>query len=237
MLGPTASFDANPLNDSTIVFDLDGTLVDSAPDLLRALNQVLDHEGLPHPAEGVVRKLVGHGAKRLIERATALSGAHYTDARLDQLTEAFIDFYAADIAGLTRPYPGVVETLDAFAAAGARLAVCTNKRTSLSVQLLEALGLADRFATIVGADAVTARKPDPGHFLETVSRAGGAGKAALLIGDTEADAAAAKAAGAPVILVRFGYGDADAIAATIGADALIDAYEELPALARTLLIR
>src|SRR5262249_46631693 len=111
------------------------------------------------------------------------------------------------------------------------------KRTGLSVQLLEALGLAGRFAAIVGSDSVTARKPDPGHFLETVSRAGGAGRSALMIGDTEADAAAAKAAGAPVILVRFGYGDAQAIAADIGADALIATYEELPALARTLLIR
>jgi phosphoglycolate phosphatase len=233
----TDSKKLDPLHGATIVFDLDGTLVDSAPDLLRALNQVLDLDGLPHPPAATVHKLVGHGARRLIERATTLCGAHYTETRLDQLTEAFIDFYARDIASLSRPYPGVVAVLDEFAAAGAILAVCTNKRTDLSVQLLEALGLAERFAVIVGADAVAARKPDPGHVLETVSRAGGAKERALMIGDTEADAAAAKAAEVPVVLVRFGYGDAEAVAASIGADALIESYEELPALARTLLIR
>jgi phosphoglycolate phosphatase len=222
---------------ATIVFDLDGTLVDTAPDLLRALNQVLDLEGLPHPAEAVVRKLVGHGARPMISRATALAGAHYTEDRLDQLTAAFVDFYAADIAGMSRPFPGAVEAMDALEAEGARLAICTNKRQSLSVQLLEALGLAQRFTAIVGADAVAARKPDPHHVIETVSRAGGALERALMIGDTEADLAAAKAAATPVVLVRFGYGDAEALATTYAPDGLISTYEELPALARTLLIR
>jgi phosphoglycolate phosphatase len=226
-----------PLNDSTVVFDLDGTLIDTAPDLLRALNQVLDLEGLAHPAEAVVRGFVGHGARALIEKATGAAGAHYTETRLDQLTAAFLDFYAADIAALSRPFPGAVAALDALAEAGARLAICTNKRTGLSVQLLETLGLAARFAAIVGADSVAARKPDAGHFLETVSRSGGAGAPSLLIGDTDTDAVTARAAGVPFVLVRFGYGDADAIARTMGADAIIDSFEELPALTRTLLER
>jgi phosphoglycolate phosphatase len=221
-----------PLNGATIVFDLDGTLVDSAPDLLRALNEVLDMEGLPHPAEAVVRHLVGHGARRLIERATALCGANYTAERLDQLTAAFVEFYAADIAQLTRPYPGAVAALDELAAEGAILAICTNKLTGLSVQVIEALGLSDRFAAIVGPDAVTARKPDPHHFLETVSRAGGDAKRALMVGDTQADAGAARGAGAPIILARFGYGEnVEALAA----DGYIDGYEELAALVRRLL--
>ena len=222
-----------PLKGCTIVFDLDGTLVDSAPDLLRALNQVMDLEGLPHPAEAVVRNFVGHGARRLIERAAGHFGAHYTDERLDQLTAAFIEFYSADIAALTRPYPGALEALDELAAAGAILAVCTNKRTGLSVQLLEALGMAERFAAIVGADSVTARKPDPHHFLETVSRAGGDPTRAVMVGDTDADARAAQGAGAPVILARFGYGSA---IEDLSADALISGYEELAAEIRRLLV-
>jgi phosphoglycolate phosphatase len=220
------------LTDSTIVFDLDGTLVDTAPDLLKALNRVLDIEGLAHPPESVVRFFVGHGARVLIERSTRLLGATYTDERLDQLTAAYIEFYSEDIAGLSRPFPGVVEALDELAAAGARLAVCTNKRTDLSVQLLEALGLAHRFSAIVGADSVPARKPDPGHFLETVSRAGGQAERAIMIGDSEADAGTARGAGAPIVLVRFGYTqNPDAI----GADVVINGYEELVAALRRLL--
>jgi phosphoglycolate phosphatase len=225
---------SDALTDSTLVFDLDGTLVDTAPDLLRALNHVLDLEGLTHPPEAVVRHYVGHGARTLIERAAKYCGAAYTDDRLEQLTAAFIDFYAADIAGLSRPFPGAVEALDELAAAGARLAVCTNKRTGLSVQLLEALNLAPRFAAIVGADSVAARKPDPGHFLETVSRAGGDPRRAVMIGDTHVDAAAARGAGAPVIIVRFGYAEHPE---AIEANALIDGYGELAAQARRLLSR
>lgn len=220
------------LTDSTLVFDLDGTLVDTAPDLLSALNKVLDIEGLAHPPEAVVRYFVGHGAKSLLERATRLCGAAYTDERLDQLTAAFLEFYTADIAGLSRPFPGLIEALDEVEAAGARLAVCTNKRTDLSVKLLEALGLASRFAAIVGADSVAARKPDPSHFLETVSRAGGDVRKAIMIGDTESDSGAARGAGAPIILVRFGYTQDPS---TVDADWIIDGYEELAAAARRLL--
>ncbi len=225
---------SDALTDSTLVFDLDGTLVDTAPDLLRALNHVLDLEGLTHPPEAVVRHYVGQGALVLIERAAKYCGAAYTDDRLEQLTAAFIDFYAADIAALSQPFPGAVEALDELAAAGARLAVCTNKRTSLSIQLLEALDLAQRFSAIVGADSVTACKPDPRHFLETVSRAGGDPRRAVMIGDTHVDAAAARGAGAPVIIVRFGYAEDPA---AIEGDAMISGYEELAAHARRLLSR
>ena len=112
---------ASPLADATIVFDLDGTLVDSAPDLLRALNQVMDLEGLPRAPESAVKAFVGHGARVLIEKAAGLQGALYQDGKLDQLTAAFIDFYRADIAGATKPYPHLEAALDTLAAAGARL--------------------------------------------------------------------------------------------------------------------
>jgi phosphoglycolate phosphatase len=215
---------------ATIVFDLDGTLVDTAPDLLRALNRVLDLEGLPHPAEAAVRGFVGHGARALIERATAFCGAEYTSARMDQLTAAFIEFYSADIAALSRPFPHAVAALDDLAGGGAAMAVCTNKPTGLSVQLLEALGLGHRFAAIVGADSVAARKPDPRHLLDTISRAGGEPARAIMVGDSGADAAAAKAAAVPFVLATFGYGHAG-----VEADVAMTSFKELGALARRIL--
>lgn len=224
---------AGALADATIVFDLDGTLVDTAPDLLRALNETLDIEGLPHPPATQIRKLVGQGARALIERGAAMAGARFSGDRIDQLTAAFIEFYRADIAGRSKPYPGVTDALSRLAESGAKLAVCTNKRTDLSVQLLEALGLAGRFSTIVGADAVRERKPHPEHYRTSVMRAGGTIRRSLMVGDSAADVAAAKAAGAPVVVVRFGY--ADEAPERLGADALISKYDELPRLAHTIL--
>jgi len=218
---------------ATIVFDLDGTLVDTAPDLLRALNDTLDREGLAHPRLGQVRNLIGQGARALIERSAALSGVSFTSERLDQLTAAFIDSYRRDIAGKSRPFPHAGETLDVLAAAGATLAVCTNKRTDLAVQLLEALALADKFQAIVGADAVAQRKPHPDHYRQAVLRAGGDIARSLMVGDSAADVGAARAASAPVILARFGYSDTPID--RLGADALFSDFHEVPRLARTLL--
>src|SRR5262245_41063160 len=129
------------LADATIVFDLDGTLVDTAPDIVRALNETMDLEGLPRVKLETVRDLVGYGARVLIERASALQGVTFSAARLDQLTGEFVSFYAADIARESKPFDGVVEAMDTLQALGAKLAVCTNKRTALSVQLLDALNL------------------------------------------------------------------------------------------------
>ena len=226
---------ASPLADATIVFDLDGTLVDSAPDLLRALNQVMDLEGLPRAPESAVKAFVGHGARVLIEKAAGLQGALYQDGKLDQLTAAFIDFYRADIAGATKPYPHLEAALDTLAAAGARLAVCTNKRHDLAIQLLDALNLTRRFAAIVGADAVVNKKPHPDHFIETVSRAGGELGRSVMVGDSTTDVKSAQGAGAPVIVYRPGYGDV--AADDMGADAIIDDYAILDVTAEALLAR
>lgn len=224
------------LADATIVFDLDGTLVDSAPDLVRALNQTLDLEGLPHASLAATRRMVGQGARVLIERASALAGVNYAPARLDQLTNAFIEFYRADIARETRPFPGVEDALDALSALGAKLAVCTNKRTELSNQLLDALGLTSRFSAIVGADAVTQRKPHPEHYRAAVQRAGGVVRRSVMVGDTAADVGSARGAGAPVLLVRFGYCEEDV--ERLGADVLIDHFQHLaPACRRLLAVR
>ncbi len=221
------------LADATIVFDLDGTLVDTAPDLVRALNQTLDLEGLPRVKLDLVRGQVGHGARALIERSTGLSGVSFSAERLSQLTSAFIDFYRADIASDSTPFPGVAEALDTLAGLGAKLSVCTNKRTDLSVQLLEALNLATRFSAIVGADAVTDRKPHPDHYRAAVTRAGGVVRRSLMVGDTAADVAAARGAGAPVAVVAFGYSDGGAD--RFGADALLHRYSELAPVSRRLL--
>jgi phosphoglycolate phosphatase len=221
------------LADATIVFDLDGTLVDTAPDLARALNATMDLEGLPQVRLDVVRRFVGDGARALIERSAALSHVAFSAERLDQLTQAFIDFYRTDIALSSKPFPGAAEALDDLAAMGAKFAVCTNKRTDLSQDLLKALGLLDRFSAVVGADAVTDRKPNPEHYRAAVTRAGGVVRRSLMIGDTAADVAAARGAGAPVAIVSFGYFDGDR--ARLGADLLINRFAELAPACRRLL--
>jgi phosphoglycolate phosphatase len=221
------------LADATIIFDLDGTLVDTAPDLVRALNETLDLEGLAHMKAANARGLVGQGARVMIERAAAKSGVVFSTARLDELTRAFIDYYRADIARDSKLFPEAAAAMDALAALGAKLAICTNKRTDLSVQLLEALGVAERFSAIVGADAVAERKPHPDHYRAAVSRAGGVVRRSLMVGDTIADVASARGAGAPVIVVGFGYSDVDAD--TLGADALLHSFSELTPVSRRLL--
>lgn len=221
------------LADATIVFDLDGTLVDSAPDLVRALNETLDLEGLPHAKLETARRMVGQGARVLIERTAALHGVTFGTDRLDQLTGAFIEFYRADIASGSRPFPGVGEALGQLSSMGAKLAVCTNKRTELSHQLLDALDLNKWFSTVVGADAVTDRKPHPEHYRAAVTRAGGTVRRSVMVGDTSADVGAARAAGAPVLVVRFGYCDTDAD--KLGADVVLDRYSELTPVCRRLL--
>lgn len=221
------------LADATIVFDLDGTLVDSAPDLVRALNATLDLEGLPHTKLEHVRRMVGRGARAIIERAAEFHGVNFGPDRLDQLMGAFVEIYRADIASATRPYPGIIEALGQLASMGAKLSVCTNKRTELSHQLLDALDLSKWFSAVVGADAVTDRKPHPEHYRAAVARAGGTVRRSVMIGDTSIDVGAARAAGAPVVVVGFGYCDADAD--QLGADAILDRYSDLTPICRRLL--
>jgi phosphoglycolate phosphatase len=221
------------LDGATVVFDLDGTLVDTAPDLLRALERVMAAEGLEPPPPGALRQMVGQGARVLIERAAAMQGIVYPPDRLTALTGFFIDFYRADIAGDSTPFPGAEAALDALAAAGARLSVCTNKRTDLSALLLDRLGLAGRFAAIVGADAVPEQKPAPGHYAAAVAAAGGTIRMSVMVGDSAADVAVARSAGAPAIAVRFGYCEGDVEA--LGADILIADFAELPGAVRAAL--
>jgi phosphoglycolate phosphatase len=227
------SLQAGSLADAAIIFDLDGTLVDSAPDLARAVNETLDLEGLPHITAEQTRRMVGQGARVLIERAALLGGVKFSAERFEALTKAFIEFYRADIARETTVFPGVSEALKELANAGAKLAVCTNKRTDLSGQLLDALGLTGHFSAIVGSDAVAQKKPHPDHFRAAVQRAGGALRRAIMVGDTAADVGAAKSADAPIILVRFGYAEGDVD--RFGADAVLDRFQDIPPMCARLL--
>jgi phosphoglycolate phosphatase len=217
----------------TVVFDLDGTLVDTAPDILRALDAVMADEGLPGAPPEVLRRLVGQGATALIVRAAARHGISWPEDKLIRMTAQFVEIYAADIARESRPFPGVPAALDALLASGAMLSVCTNKRTGLSEMLLEAVGLRQRFAAVVGSDSVPRRKPAAGHYLAAVAHAGGTVERSVMVGDGAPDVEAAKAAGAPVIVYRFGYSEKDV--GTLGADVLISEYTELGAAVRRLL--
>lgn len=224
---------SNTLAGCTIAFDLDGTLVDSAPDLHRALAGVMARENLPPASLEDVHKFVGQGARSLIVRAFAVLGQYPDEAKLDRLTEDLTGIYASDIAAFTRPWPGVEAALGRLKDEGAILCVCTNKRTFLSNQLLDALNMSHWFAAVVGADSVERKKPHPDHFIAAVRAAKGDPAHALMIGDSAADVGSARGANAPVALVSFGY--TDTAPELLGADAVFSHFDELPDLARKLL--
>lgn len=217
--------DLSALAGASIVFDLDGTLVDSAPDLGRVLNLLLAREGLPALPLADIRPMVGRGARCLLERGFRAAGESAPDGRLEALVSEFLELYAADIARLSAPFPGVRAAVARLRAAGARLGVCTNKKEGLSRQLLEALDLLSSFDAVLGADSVPARKPDPGHVLAVVAALGGAPGRAVMVGDSAADVNAAKAAEVPVIAVAYGYTDIPA--RDLGADAVVEHFGEV----------
>jgi len=217
----------------TIAFDLDGTLVETIGDIFVALNHVLGSEGLPPADLEDVRRFIGQGSRTLIIRACAVHGLHHPDAKLDQLTEAFVETYAADIAGRSHPYPGLLEALDTLQHWGAALCVCTNKRTDLSVKLLTQLGMQHRFAAIVGSDSVKNRKPHPDHYIHAIRAAHGDPAKSAMVGDSINDVLSAKAAGAPVAVYAYGY--TDTAPDLLGADAVFTQFTDLPDLLVRLL--
>ena len=186
------------------IFDLDGTLVDTAPDLTRATNHVLASEGRRQVAIAEIRPFVGRGARRMIERGFAATGEPVPPQRMDSLYEAFIAYYAENIAVDSRPFPGTLELLDRLDDAGVKLGICTNKQERLSLKLLDGLGLRHRFGAIIGADTIGIAKPDPAPYREAVARLE-AGGGSVMIGDSETDILTARNAGVPVIAVTFGY--------------------------------
>ncbi len=222
-----------PLSGATIAFDLDGTLVETAPDLIGTLNLMLAERGLPPVPLASARHLVGGGARRMLEHGFLEAGAQFDAGDMPLMVERFVELYRGRIADESRPFDGVEAALDELASEGARLLICTNKRTDLSIALLDELNLLARFAAVVGPDAVTRRKPDAAHLVEAVARAGGEIGRTLMVGDSDNDVLAARAAGAAVVAVSFGYTETPPH--ELGADRLIDHFSELPAVARALL--
>ncbi|HEY0028781.1 MAG TPA: phosphoglycolate phosphatase [Allosphingosinicella sp.] len=203
----------------TIAFDLDGTLADTAPDIAAGLNRMLAALGRDTLAQDAIRDMVGGGARSLVQRALTITGGA-AEELVDQGLPMYLDFYAQDVCVGTRPYPGVEAALDALAADGIALALCTNKVEQLTHALVEALGWQGRFASVVGGDTLPTRKPEPAMLHEAIARAGGA--PAVFVGDSITDADTARAAAVPFVAVSFGYSDRPVEA--LGADAVIDAF-------------
>lgn len=193
------------VNSPLVVFDLDGTLVDTAPDLIAALNVILAKEGIPELPLATARNMIGGGARKLIERGLEAEGRNCTVAEIDRMLEDFIAYYADHIADLSRPFDGLEGVLEELAAKGAMFAVCTNKLEWLSKLLMDRLGLSRRFKAICGADTFGVAKPDPSFLRQTVARAGGHMAATIMVGDAGTDVGVARRAGVPVIGVTFGY--------------------------------
>jgi len=218
----------------TVVFDLDGTLVDTAPDLINALNFVLDREGLPPVPLHSARNMIGAGARRLIERGLELEGRAASVGDITRLTDDFIAYYAEHIADVSRPFEGLESALDDLGKRGYRFAVCTNKLEWLSKLLLDRLGLSARFSAICGADTFGIAKPDPAILQQTVARAGGDISRAIMVGDAGPDIGVARRAGIPVIGVGFGYTEIPI--AELKPDRLIHHMNELPAAVESLMV-
>jgi len=219
----------------TVVFDLDGTLVDTAPDLINALNFVLEREGLPPVPLLSARNMIGAGARKLIERGLELDGRAASVADITRLLGDFVAFYADHIADLSRPFEGLESALDDLEGCGYHFAVCTNKLEWLSKLLLDRLGLSARFSAICGADTFGISKPDPGILQQTVARAGGHISSAIMVGDAGPDIGVARRAGIPVIGVAFGYTEVPI--AELKPDRVIRHLNELPAAVESLMVR
>jgi phosphoglycolate phosphatase len=208
-----------------LVFDLDGTLVDTAPDLMASLNYTLAHAGLEAVHLDDMKPWLGHGGRTMLERSFAAQNRALDTETMKSQLRIFLDHYRENLPGVSRPYDGVLDAIDAFAVAGFVHAVCTNKLEVMSRGLLDGLGISDKFKAICGQDTFAFRKPDPRHLTETIALAGGDPARAIMIGDTETDIRTAQAASIPVIALDFGYTPVHV--SEFGPDAIISSYTEL----------
>jgi phosphoglycolate phosphatase len=209
----------------TVIFDLDGTLVETAPDLVDTLNWVFRREGLPELPYAEARNMIGGGARRMIENGLRLEGRAVDDAEMNRMLADFLRYYGEHIADRSRPFPGLDAALDQLAGRGFRFAVCTNKREGLSKLLLEALKMTHRFEAICGPDTFNIYKPDPEILRRTIRAAGGAVERSIMVGDSDTDIATARAAGIPIVAVDFGYSEIPVEKLT--PDRLISHYDQL----------
>ena len=217
---------------TSIIFDLDGTLIDTAPDLIATLNVILTREGFAPVALDEARNAIGAGAKPLLQRGLAKHGNAVSPARLDALYGEYLDYYAAHIADHSRPFPGLSAALDTLEKDGFTFAVCTNKLEWLSVRLLDQLKLSQRFAAICGQDTFKIAKPNPEVLLRTIAKAGGDASRAIMVGDSNTDILTARAAGIPVIAVDFGYTETPVT--ELSPDIVISSFDALPAAVKAL---
>jgi phosphoglycolate phosphatase len=215
-----------------LIFDLDGTLIDSAPDLAHALNRLLAELGRPPLDLAAVRRMVGDGAPELVRRALAAGGAVIDSSAMPELFERYRSFYLATATASTRAYSGVPETLATLRALGYRMVVCTNKFQKPTMKILDFLDLARFFDGVAGGDVVPARKPDPRHLLAGLALVSGGPEQAVMIGDGINDVVAAKATGIPVLLLDSGYGEI--AAGKLGGDRLLSSFSEIPGVLATL---
>jgi len=213
--------------DPIIVFDLDGTLIDTAPDLVDTLNTLFAREGLPAVPYDTARKLIGGGARAMIARGLEAEGRLASPANLERLFADFVTHYSEHLADRSRPFPGLIDALDTLEAQGFRFAVCTNKFERQSLRLLDALKLANRFAAICGPDTFGVPKPDPEVLRKTIAAAGGDPHCAVMVGDSITDIRTARAATIPVVAVDFGYTERPV--SELGPDRIISHFSQLPA--------
>ena len=210
-----------------VVFDLDGTLIDSAGDIADVLNICLAEAGMPAFDQPAVATMIGGGARVLAERALVRLGRHLDEALLDRLHHGFARRYEALGAGRSQPFPGAVQVLEALSRDGVGLGICTNKPEEITTRVLDGLDLSRWFGAVIGESPRLPRKPDPAMLLAALAQLGAAAADAVMIGDSAADVGTAKAAGVKVIAVSFGYTTIPA--RELGADAVVDDYSELPA--------
>ncbi len=210
-----------------VLFDLDGTLVETAPDLTAALNHTLVHVGLPPVALDEVRHMIGDGARALLAKGIQAAGRAADEKTLAEWFDILLEHYSHHVADASHPFPDVDAQLQALRAGGARLGVCTNKPIALTEKLLAELDLARHFDVLMGGDSLPVRKPDPAHLLESLKRIDVAPTRAVMVGDSGNDVQAARNAGLPVIVVSFGYTATPP--GELGADMVIDGFDELPA--------
>ena len=215
------------------LFDLDGTLVDTAPDLLATINTLLAREGRSHVDAAQLRRLVGRGSRNLITDAFKATGAPVAPERIESLYVDFLADYGSHIARASRPYPSVMTTLTALKGEGVRMGVLTNKPHTNALLLLADLGMDGLFGTICGQGKYTWLKPDPRLFAAVLAELGGADGGVLMVGDSITDVETARGGGAPVILMSYGYTPEPAI--TLGADLVLDDFADVPTAGRRLL--
>jgi phosphoglycolate phosphatase len=221
------------LREATILFDLDGTIIDTAPDLIHAANHTLSLKDLPPVGAEIIRPAVSYGARAMIRAAMESHGREASDDELTRMTEQFTAYYSENILVDSRPFPGLIEAIEGLRSEGAVLAVCTNKREVLAKKLLALLNIDNAFRAIAGRDTFAKSKPDPTHVLETIRLAGGDPARAVMIGDSSADSLAAQAAGVPFIGVTFGYGESPI--QILKPDAVIETFADLLPAIRGLL--